>query len=294
MKRVTTILLRSAALVVLGFGIVAGSVYAGADEAVKRTADKWTGAGQAAADCGAMARCPTRAAFVVAQADSCGDYAMTAAKDGKDCPEGSCGDTASASTQGKDCTAGACGDKATAAVAKADCTDCTDCSDCDKACGGCPASMDAVTAAAQDPSLSMFVLALHATGLADTVRAHEDVTLLAVTNDAFTSMPEGQLAALLSDTKALRGALMNHIADRRVAEADARDASELLLVSGVTAPVAAMEGCNTLTVHGAKVTQTDIAAANGYIHKVDRLIMPAGESGETLTASADTQEDGTA
>jgi uncharacterized surface protein with fasciclin (FAS1) repeats len=338
MKRVAIILLRTTALVVLGFGIVAGAVYAGADEAIKRSADKWTGADKAVAgkDCGAMASCPVSAAFAVAEADSCGDYAMTAAKDGKDCSEGECGDKASAamagtcggavsatlaSTDGKDCSEGECGDKASAAMAgtcggdvsatlaSADGKDCSegecsdkasaavakaDCSDCDKACGACPSSMDAVTAAAQDPSLSMFVLALHATGLADTVRSHDDVTMLAVPNEVFTSLPREELAALLSDTKALRAALMNHIADQRVAEADARDASELVLVSGLSAPLASMEGCNTLTVHDAKVTQTDIAAANGYIHKVDRLILPADESEETLTASADTQGEGTA
>jgi uncharacterized surface protein with fasciclin (FAS1) repeats len=154
-------------------------------------------------------------------------------------------------------------------------------------------SVDAVTAAAKHPSLSMFVLALHASGLAETVRSHENVTVLAVTNETFASLPEEQRAALMSDPAALREVLMNHIVDSRVAEADARGSSELVLVSGLKAPVATLEGCNTLTVHGAKVTQADIASSNGYIHTVDRLILPASE-GDTLTASADAQGEETA
>ncbi len=111
-------------------------------------------------------------------------------------------------------------------------------------------------------------------------------TLLAPTDAAFDAAFEGlgadEFEALKSDPDALRAVLLHHVADGAIASTDFV-AGDLVMLDGTAVAVDpdAAEGI-TFTSNGAAAgvddpaTQLDIAASNGVVHAIDRLLIPEG------------------
>ncbi len=96
-------------------------------------------------------------------------------------------------------------------------------------------------------------------------------TLFAPTDDAFRSLPEGQLEAFLENPEALAGLLGIHLAP---GEIDAAMLAERDMVeTAFGEPLMVTIEDDVVRVNEATVTESGHTADNGLIHVVDRVIM---------------------
>ena len=99
------------------------------------------------------------------------------------------------------------------------------------------------------------------------------VTVFAPTDAAFAKVPTATLAKLKKDRALLRRVLLYHVVAGRVPAAKAVTLTQAKTLEGSSLPIEVTG--STVTVGGAKVVKTDIAARNGIIHVIDRVLIPA-------------------
>ena len=92
-----------------------------------------------------------------------------------------------------------------------------------------------------------------------------------LSDGAFAKIPQDQLEALLADKEALTAVLTYHVVRGKVMAAEVVDLDSAETVQGGSIAIDTTDG---VKVDGAKVVKTDIAASNGVIHVIDRVIMP--------------------
>lgn len=133
--------------------------------------------------------------------------------------------------------------------------------------------MDIVDVAAANADFSTLVAAVKAAGLVDTLKGDGPFTVFAPTNEAFAALPAGTVEDLLKpeNKEKLVKILTYHVVAGKVMAADVK-AGEVATVQGDKATIK-IEG-ETVMIDEAKVTKTDIAASNGVIHVIDKVIMP--------------------
>ena len=143
--------------------------------------------------------------------------------------------------------------------------------------GAATADQDIVDTAVAAGSFKTLVKALQAADLVDTLKGAGPFTVFAPTDEAFAKLPAGTLETLLKpENKAkLQRLLTSHVVAGKVMAADVVKVSSAKAVSGVTLGISARDG--GVTVDGAKVVKTDIAATNGVIHVIDSVILPKDE-----------------
>lgn len=112
-----------------------------------------------------------------------------------------------------------------------------------------------------------------------------ELTVFAPTDAAFDALGEETLAAVLGDTELLTSVLLYHVIDGIVS---AQDAGEILEMEdmemgfdvetllGATFTVSADE--EGIYINDAQVIITNIDAANGMIHVIDAVLVPAAEA----------------
>ncbi|HMM84523.1 fasciclin domain-containing protein [Azohydromonas sp.] len=127
--------------------------------------------------------------------------------------------------------------------------------------------VDTAVAAGQFKTLAT---ALQAAGLVDTLKGKGPFTVFAPTDEAFAKIPKAQLDALLADKARLTAVLTYHVVPGKVMAADVR-AGAVTTVQGAPINVSTTGG---VKVNDANVVKTDIAADNGVIHVIDRVILP--------------------
>lgn len=118
--------------------------------------------------------------------------------------------------------------------------------------------------------------ALKAADLVGTLEGKGPFTVFAPTDAAFEKLPAGTLEDLLKpENKAkLTAILTYHVVPGNVKAADVVKLTGAKTVNGQEVKIAVNGG--TVTVDGAKVVTTDIAASNGTIHVIDTVILPKG------------------
>ena len=139
------------------------------------------------------------------------------------------------------------------------------------------ADKDIVDTAVAAGSFKTLAKALQAAGLVETLKGAGPFTVFAPTDEAFAKLPAGTLDALLkpeNKTK-LQRILTSHVVAGKVMAAGVVKTSSAKAVSGHTLAIASRDG--GVTVDGAKVVKTDIAATNGVIHVIDSVILPQDE-----------------
>ena len=96
-------------------------------------------------------------------------------------------------------------------------------------------------------------------------------------DEAFAKLPAGTLEALLKpeNKPKLQHILTSHVVAGKVMAADVVKLGSAKAVSGDTLTIASRDG--GVTVDGANVVKTDIAATNGVIHVIDSVILPKDE-----------------
>lgn len=133
---------------------------------------------------------------------------------------------------------------------------------------------DIVDTASEAGSFETLIAAVEAAGLVETLKGEGPFTVFAPTDEAFEALPDGTLDDLLLEENRdqLVSILSYHVVPGNVASGD--------LTEGMTA--ATVEGSEvTFTLEGgpkvndANITQPDVAADNGVIHVIDKVIMPS-------------------
>jgi len=136
------------------------------------------------------------------------------------------------------------------------------------------ATKDIVDTAVAAGSFGTLAAALKAADLVETLKGPGPFTVFAPTDEAFAKLPEGTVENLLKpENKAqLAGILTYHVVPGTVKAKDVVKLSEATTVQGQSVKITVKDG--KVSVDGANVTATDIAASNGVIHVIDAVILP--------------------
>jgi uncharacterized surface protein with fasciclin (FAS1) repeats len=131
-----------------------------------------------------------------------------------------------------------------------------------------------VDVAAANPDFSTLVAAVKKAGLADTLAGTGPFTVFAPTNEAFdTALAELKLTkAQLLASPDLKAILTYHVLPGKVMAADVTGKLMPATVQGEKLPVAPSGG--GVAVGDATVVKADVAASNGVIHAIDRVLLP--------------------
>jgi uncharacterized surface protein with fasciclin (FAS1) repeats len=125
--------------------------------------------------------------------------------------------------------------------------------------------------AAKTPQLATLSKLISDAGLAETLRGTGPFTVFAPSDEAFKAVPAATMAQLAKDKEMLRAVLTYHVVPGKVASGDVKS-GPAKTVQG--ANVALSRAGSFVTVEDAVVTQADVAASNGVIHIVDRVLIP--------------------
>ena len=131
---------------------------------------------------------------------------------------------------------------------------------------------DLVGAAEADGQFNVLLSALRAADLLATLRGAGPFTLFAPTDAAFAKLPFGSMDELLGDVPALRNVLLYHVTRGRLGSTELSRLHRVLTAQGQ--PLVVLGGPGALLVGGALVVRPDVAAANGVIHILDRVLLP--------------------
>lgn len=143
---------------------------------------------------------------------------------------------------------------------------------------------DVVEVAVAAGSFSTLAAALTAAGLVETLQGEGPFTVFAPTDDAFAALPDGLLDALLlpENVEILSQILLFHVVVGTEVTSDLVTAGDVQMASGDTATIV-IEG-ETITIAGAEITAVDVASANGVIHVINSVMVPAGVDVTALLA----------
>jgi uncharacterized surface protein with fasciclin (FAS1) repeats len=134
------------------------------------------------------------------------------------------------------------------------------------------AEMDIVDTAAGAGTFNTLVAAVKAAGLVETLKGPGPFTVFAPTDDAFKALGTTVDDLLKPENKdKLVAILTYHVIPGKVMAADLKDGMEAKTVNGETVMIDLDNGA---MVDDAKVVTADIAATNGVIHVIDKVILP--------------------
>lgn len=135
-------------------------------------------------------------------------------------------------------------------------------------------SKDIVGLAAGNENLSTLVTAVKAAGLVETLQGSGPFTVFAPTNEAFAALPAGTLESLLKpENKAkLVSVLTYHVIGAKVMSTDLSNGQKAKTVEGEDVKVSI--GTKGVMINDAKVVAADVAASNGVVHVIDKVILP--------------------
>ncbi|MDZ7703720.1 MAG: fasciclin domain-containing protein [Trueperaceae bacterium] len=152
-----------------------------------------------------------------------------------------------------------------------------------------------VDVAAQNDDLSTFVTALQATeDLLAELEAFGPYTIFAPSNEAFAALSEADLQAILENQAALESLLRYHVVPGDLDAEEVAGADELEAFTGQAIDVTTENGL--VYVEGAQVLTANITAANGTIHIIDAIMLPAplselmGQAGEGVSRPLESAE----
>lgn len=138
-------------------------------------------------------------------------------------------------------------------------------------CATQPAPLSVADTLARDPQLSTLNDLVKKAGLADTLKGTGPFTVFAPTNDAFKAVPAKVMADIASNPARLKAVLSFHVVPGKIAAADVKVASVKTLEGG---SIATGKAGAFVTVEESMVQTADIAATNGIIHTIDRVMVP--------------------
>lgn len=136
--------------------------------------------------------------------------------------------------------------------------------------------------AASDGRFDTLVAAVGAAGLAETLSGPGDFTVFAPTDDAFAELPPGVVETLLQpeNLQTLTNILLYHV-DEGAIPSSAVPAGTTQLVPLYNFPLCVTNSGDSITLGdgsgaAATVVVADVAATNGVIHAIDKVLVPTG------------------
>jgi len=133
-----------------------------------------------------------------------------------------------------------------------------------------PTPVSVADTIARDPQLSTLDTLVKQAGLAETLKAAGPYTVFAPTNDAFKAVPAKTMDELKNPAR-LKEVLNYHVLPARLTAAQVKPGNVKTAQGG---NLALAKAGDFVTVEEAMVQTADIAAANGVVHTVDRVLLP--------------------
>jgi uncharacterized surface protein with fasciclin (FAS1) repeats len=127
--------------------------------------------------------------------------------------------------------------------------------------------------AASDPQFSTLVSLVQRAGLADELSGETKLTVFAPTNAAFDRVPAATLRKLQRNRALLRRVLLYHVVAGDVKAEQVVQLRSVRTLAGPRVRIRVRDEAVVLN-RRSKVVQTDIAASNGTIHVIDRVLIP--------------------
>jgi uncharacterized surface protein with fasciclin (FAS1) repeats len=110
-------------------------------------------------------------------------------------------------------------------------------------------------------------------GLAKALSGDGKLTVFAPTDEAFSKVPKAKLDKLARKPKLLRRVLKYHVVAGDLKAADIVGRRSVRTLAGAKIKIRVRDG-NVRLNRSANVVQADIAASNGTIHVIDRVLLP--------------------
>ncbi len=132
---------------------------------------------------------------------------------------------------------------------------------------------DIIVVASGAGSFNTLVAAVKAAGLVETLQGPGPFTVFAPTDEAFAKLPKGTVESLLKpeNKEKLVAILTYHVVAGKVMAADVKT-MKTKTVNGKELDVKVTDV--GVTVNDANVIKTDVAASNGVIHVIDKVVLP--------------------
>jgi len=136
-----------------------------------------------------------------------------------------------------------------------------------------PGGKNIVTTAVAAGQFTTLVSLVKKAGLAGALTGKGKLTVFAPTDAAFAKVPKATLAALAKDKKKLRAVLLYHVVKGKVTSAQVVKLTSAKTLEGAAVTIRVKGG--KVYLDRARVTTADVAASNGVIHVIDRVLIPA-------------------
>jgi len=134
------------------------------------------------------------------------------------------------------------------------------------------ATKDIVDTAVAAGSFKTLASLLGQADLVKTLKGKGPFTVFAPTDAAFAKVPKKTLTALKKNKAKLRAVLLYHVASGKLGASKVVKRSSIKTLNGASVRVRVSGG--NVFVGGAKVTSADVAASNGVIHVINKVLIP--------------------
>jgi len=131
---------------------------------------------------------------------------------------------------------------------------------------------DVVDTAVAAGDFKTLAAALEKADLVKTLKGKGPFTVFAPTDAAFAKVPKATLQALGKDKAKLRSVLLYHVAKGKLTAAKVVKRSSVKTLNGQSVRIRVNGG--KVTVGGARVITPDVAASNGVIHVINKVLIP--------------------
>ena len=131
-----------------------------------------------------------------------------------------------------------------------------------------------VQTASADRRFTTLVSLVKRAGLAEALSGESKLTVFAPTDAAFKKVPKATLQKLLSDRALLRRVLLYHVVAGDVKAEQVVRLRTAKTLAGPRVRIRVRKAGVYLNNGRTKVVQTDIAATNGTIHVINRVLLP--------------------
>jgi uncharacterized surface protein with fasciclin (FAS1) repeats len=135
------------------------------------------------------------------------------------------------------------------------------------------ASQNIVQTAVAAGQFKTLVALVKKAGLAGALSGSGKLTVFAPTDAAFKKVPKATLAKLGRDRALLKSVLLYHVAKGNLRAAQVVKLTSAPTLNGKRVRVSVRNGSVYLN-GSARVTKADVAASNGTIHVIDRVLIP--------------------
>jgi uncharacterized surface protein with fasciclin (FAS1) repeats len=135
---------------------------------------------------------------------------------------------------------------------------------------------DIVDTAVAAGTFKTLVAVVTAAKLVDTLKSKGPFTVFAPNDEAFAKLPKGTVDGLLKDIPKLTAVLTYHVVAGKVPASDVIQHPKLTTLQGQDLKVDASKWHmhKNVKINDAQIVTADIAADNGVIHVIDKVLMP--------------------